>query len=59
MQERSDSDEEYASSSSGRAQDHERLDGHQKCSIVEERDDVEAMSEDDALSDARKQAQVA
>ena len=59
VQERSHSDVEYASCSSGRGQDQERLDGRQECGAAFEPDDLEAMSEDDALSDAQKQAQVA
>jgi hypothetical protein len=55
LQQHSDSDVEYASCSSGRALSHERLDG---CQEREEQDDLEAMSEDDASSDAQKQAQV-
>jgi len=58
MQERSDSDVEYHSSSSGRALAYGRQDGRQERNIAEAQDDLEAMSEDDASSDAQKQAQV-
>ncbi len=59
MQEHSDSDVEYHSSSSGRALAYGRQDGRQERNIAEAQDDLEAMSEDDASSDAQKQAQVA
>jgi len=59
VQERSDSDVEYASSLSGRALAYGKQDGSQERGVAEELGDLEAMSEDDALSDAQKQAQVA
>lgn len=89
LQERSDSDVDYASCSSGRAVDHGRLHGRQERSVAEaqdnletqddleaqhdieaqdgleahddlqEQDDLDAMAQDDASSDALKQAQVA
>ncbi|DBB04319.1 hypothetical protein WJX77_005715 [Trebouxia sp. C0004] len=58
VQEQSDSNVEHASSSSGRALDHRRLDCRQERSVAVEQDDLEFNSQDGAASDAEKQARV-